>query len=308
VSDRLQQLLTRDGSLLLDVDAQLEASLAPWVLLRGSSGPAADSEVVGRVYVHVAALLGVEVPRVPPSLRLGSVGVWLRPEAGRAVLGATEQDCAGAVDLDALQATVVTGPTSESAPRLRAMLGLAIAMLLGRLGRVLVSAAAVMPPEGGGAWLIVGGDGAGTTTAVLRLVSAGWPFLALERAVLSQEGRDGAVAVDGWPEPAALETEFAGGTRIHSAALQGVLLARQAPHEPTSLRPRPDLDLLGALEQTSPWLRLDQAGASGVSRALRLGLQRPVFDLRLGLDSYADPERLSEVLESLPGAERRLAR
>ena len=308
VSDRLRQLITRDGSLLLDVDAQLERSLAPWVLLRGSPPPAEDGRVVGRVYAHVGALLGIEVPRVPPTLRVGSVGVWLQAETGRAVLGATERDCAGAVDLDALQATVVTNSANESGSRLHAMLGLAVAMLLGRLGLALVSAAAVTPPDGNGAWLIVGADGAGTTTTVLRLVSAGWPFLALERAVLVQDGRDGGVAVDAWPEPAALETESLGGLRIPSAALRGVVLTRQAPREPTSLRPRPDLDVLGALEWASPWLRLDQAGASGVPRALRLGLQRPVFDLRLGLDSYASPGRLPAVLEALPGAQRRPGR
>lgn len=299
MSDRLQQVLMSDGALLLDVDARLEWLVSPWVALQPSAVPDGAHPPAARLYLHEASLLGVEVPRTPPTLRIGSVGVWLRQDAGRAVLGAAEQDCAGAVDLDVMQATVVTGVTSGVAPRLHAMLTLAAALLLGRLGRALVAAGAVVGPDGG-AWLLAGEEGAGTATTVRRLVTAGWPYLSAERVLLRQNGRPGGVVVEGWPEVPDADSEEVRLLRRTAAPLDGVLLLRQAPQEPTVLRPRAEGDVLVALAPTSPWLRLDQSGAAGVVRALRFGLRAPVFDLHLGLDTYARPERLAEVLQDLP--------
>jgi hypothetical protein len=289
-----------DGVLLLDVDARLEWLVSPWVALRPAAA-ANGAQPAARLYLHEAPLLGVEVPRKSPTLRVGSVGVWLRPDAGRAVLGAAEQDCAGAADLDVLQATVVTGVTSGVAPRLHAMLTLAAALLLGRLGRALVASGAVVGP-GGGAWLLAGGAGSGTATTVRRLVTAGWPYLSAERVLLRQNGRRGGVVVEAWPETSDADSAEVLSQRCDAAPLDGVLLLRQVPQEPTVLRLRDEGDVLTALAPTSPWLRLDQSGAVGVVRALRFGLQAPVYDLQLGLDTYASPERLAEVLAGLPGS------
>lgn len=297
MSERLQQILMSDGALLLDVDARLEALVSPWVALRPSAAPDHD-QPAARLYLHEAPLLGVEVPRTAPTLRIGSVGVWLRQDAGRAVLGAAEQDCAGAADLDVLQATVVTGVSSGVAPRLHAMLTLASALLLGRLGRALVTAGAVVAP-GGGAWLVADREGVGTATTVRRLAAAGWPCLSAERVMLCQECGHGGVVVEGWPATSA-ESEDVPVAPCGAAPLAGVLLLRQAAPEPTALLPRGEGDLLSALTPASPWLRLDQSGAAGIVRALRFGLSAPVFDLCLGLDSYASPERLADALADLP--------
>ena len=155
--DRLRQLVGSDEALLLDVDARLGEALASWVRL--APDRASDARRgQARVYVHQAPLLGVEVPRVEPALRVGTVGVWVQ-ETGRAVLGSGEGDCAGAVDLDVLQATVVTSGAQGRGQRLHTMLGMAVGLLLGRLGRALVCGAVVAPP-GRGAWLLVGEEGA----------------------------------------------------------------------------------------------------------------------------------------------------
>lgn len=300
MSDRLQQPLMSDGVLLLDVDARLEWLVSPWVALQPVLAPT-GAQPAARLYLHEAPLLGVEVPSMSPTLRVGSVGVWLRQDSGRAVLGAAEQDCAGAVDLDVMQATVVTSVTSGVAPRLHAMLTLAAALLLGRLGRALVSAGAVLAPDGG-AWLLAGDEGAGTATAVRRLVAAGWSYLSAARALLRQHGGHGGLVVEAWPEMPAMESADELAPRRCSAPLAGVLLVRQTPQEPTALVPRAEGDLLLALAPTSPWLRLDQSGAAGVLRALRFGLRAPVYDLQLGLDTYASPARLVEVLGGLPGS------
>jgi hypothetical protein len=289
-----------DGALLLDVDARLEWLVSPWVALQPVLAPN-EVQPVARLYLHEAPLLGVEVPHTPPTLRVGSVGVWLRQDSGRAVLGAAERDCAGAVDLDVMQGTVVTSVTSGVAPRLHAMLTLAVALLLGRLGRALVSAGAVVAPEGG-AWLLARGEGAGTATTVRRLVAAGWSYLSAERAFLRQNGGHGSVVVEAWPEMPAAESADELAPRFCSAPLAGVILLRQTPQEQTALVPRGEEDLLAALSPTSPWLRLDQSGAAGVLRALRFGLHAPVYDLHLGLDTYASPERLAEVLAGVPAS------
>ncbi len=297
MSDRLQQLLVSDGALLLDVDARLECLVSPWAAPRPAASATVDPPAA-RLYLHEASLLGVEVPRTPPTLRIGTVGVWLREDAGRAVLGATEQDCAGAADLDVLQATVVTGVTTVVAPRLHAMLTLAAAMLLGRLGRALVGAGAVVGPDGG-AWLVSGGEVAGTATVVQRLVAAEWPYLAMDRVILRHDGSPHPVVVEGWPEMRK-DGDERPKARLASAPFAGVLVLRQVPEEPTALRRRAEGDVLAALAPVSPWLRLDQSGAVGVLRALRFGLQAPVFDLHLGLDTYASPARLAAVLAGLP--------
>lgn len=296
--DRLRQLVGSDEALLLDVDARLGEALASWVRL--APDRASDARRgQARVYVHQAPLLGVEVPRVEPALRVGTVGVWVQ-ETGRAVLGSGEGDCAGAVDLDVLQATVVTNNAQGRGQCLHTMLGMAVGLLLGRLGRALVCGAVVAPP-GRGAWLLVGEEGAGKTATLLRLAAAGWEYLAVEQAML-RRAPDGGLSVEGWPGPAAAEAELAGARRQGAAELDGVLMLQQAPQEETRVSPRHDVDVLGALLPTSPWLRLDQQSAAGVLRALRQGMRVPLFDLRLGLDSYADPGRLADVLEGLPGS------
>jgi hypothetical protein len=300
LSDRLQQPLMSDGALLIDVDARLECLVSPWVALEPALA-LTGVQPAARLYLHEAPLLDVEVPRTTPTLRVGSVGVWLRQDAGRAVLGAAEQDCAGAVDLEVMQATVVTSVTSGVRPRLHAMLTLAVSLLLGRLGRALVSAGAVVAP-GGGAWLLVGDEGGGAATALRRLVASGWSYLSAERALLRQQDEHGCVEVEAWPEMPAAESADELAPRRCSAPLAGLLLLRQTPQEETVLAPRAEGDLLAALSPTSPWLRLDQAGAAGILRALRFGLEAPVYDLHLGLDTYANSARLADVLAGLPAS------
>jgi hypothetical protein len=231
------------------------------------------------------------------------VGVWLNKESGRAMLGAAERDCAGAVDLEFRQATLVSSASSETVPRLHTALTLATSLLLGRLGLALVHAGAVVQP-GGRAWLLTSkeGNGAGGGhTVFARLMMAGWPSLAIHSVVLREDGVRGSIVVEGLPErDDAAQMEPPWGRHVGSADLAGVLILRSTPPQPTVLVRMPDMDLLGALEPESPWLRLDQAGVRGVLRAMHGGLRLPTFELRQGLDTYADHERLAAVLEALP--------
>jgi hypothetical protein len=299
VNDRIQRHLLLDDSVLLDVDPRLESAVSSWIPL-GSCRSGGGEQAASRIFVHAAPLLGVEVPNTTPALRVGSVGVWLYQESSRAMLGAAERDCAGAVDLQYRLATLVASASAEAVPRLHTALTLATSLLLGRLGRALVHAAAVVQPDGC-AWLLTCQQGNGGHTAWVRLMMAGWPSLAIHRVVLREDGIRGSVVVEGLPEPeGAAQMEPDWGRHVGTEDLAGVLILRSTPQQPTVLVRVPEVDLLSALEPESPWLRLDQTGVAGILRAMHGGLRLPTFELRQGLDTYADPERLAEVLEALP--------
>lgn len=299
MNHRIQRHLLLDDSILLDVDPRLESAVSSWIPLpscrSGNGEPSAS-----RIFVHSAPLLGVEVPGTSPTLRVGSVGVWLNTNSGRAMLGAAERDCAGAVDLHYRQATVVASASAEAAPRLRTALTIASSLLLGRLGRALVHAGAIVQP-GGRAWLLTCDPGIGGHAAFQRLMTAGWPGLATCRVVLGEDGIRGSMVVEGLPElESTTQLEPGWGRHVGTADLAGVIVLRSTPQQPTLLVRMPETDLLSILEPESPWLRLDQLGVAGVLRAMHGGLRLPAFELHQGLDTYADPKRLADVLDALP--------
>lgn len=299
MNDRIQRHLLLDDSILLDVDPRLERAVSSWVPLPSCRDGSGD-QAVSRIFVHMAPLLGVEVLNTTPTLRVGSVGVWLNKDSGRAMLGSAERDCAGAVDLQYRQATLVASASAAAVPRLQTALTLATSLLLGRLGRALVCGAAVVQP-GGRAWLLTCAQGDVGNTGFVRLMMAGWPSLAVRNVVLREGGVRGSIVVEGLPElEGAARMEPGWGRRVESADLAGVIILRSTPQQPTLLVRMPEMDLLSALEPASPWLRLDQPDAAGILRAMHGGLRLPAFELRQGLDTYSDPARLSEVLEALP--------
>jgi hypothetical protein len=299
MAERIQRHLLLDDSLLIDVDPRLEGAVSSWIPLR-SCRSGAGEQGASRIFVHAAPPLGVETPRTVPSLRLGSVGVWLHRESSRAMLGACERDCAGTVDLQYRQATLVARAAGDAVPRLQTALTLAGSLLLGRLGRALVHAAAVVQP-GGRAWLLTSQQGNGSVSAMVQPLVAEWSPLALQRVVLREDARHRTLTVEGLAESEGTSApEPDRGRHVGTAELAGVLILRSTPHQPTLLVRKTELDLLSVLERESPWLRLDQAGASGIVRSLHGGLRLPTFELRQGLDTYADPARLAAVLDTLP--------
>ena len=70
---------------------------------------------------------------------------------------------------------------------LQGALTLSSALLLGRIGRALIHAAAVVDPFDRG-WLLVGDSHAGKTTTCATLISAGWRFVADDQVVLRTDG------------------------------------------------------------------------------------------------------------------------
>ncbi|HEU4455937.1 MAG TPA: hypothetical protein VFR81_22920, partial [Longimicrobium sp.] len=200
---------------------------------------------------------------------------------------------------------------------LYSMVTLSCALLLGRLGRALVHAAAVVAP-GGGCLLLAGDTHAGKSTTAVNLIGAGWPFVSDDHVVLSR-GADGRLRVEGWPRRFHLDEGWEQGAPLHrrgeldpherwpgawrrAAPLAGLLFPRVEAAFPTALAPLPGSQALAGLLRQSPWLLADRAAAGGVLALLTAACESPAFSLRLGLDSYRDAGRLVEVLRPAASA------
>lgn len=316
--------LLEDGSLGLRAAADAWASVEPWVPRVPAQAP-----VPGRVRAWMEVERGAPPFRVPtraPAVDLCSVAGWPEP-SGRMLLCAPRGWVSAVVDPAAHRARVRVAPPEAPADgeaeafrvEVFAALTLAAAFLLGRLGRTLVHAGAVVAPDGR-AWLLAGGTFSGKSTTCVSLIRGGWDWLADDNVVLGQ-GRDG-LWVEGWPRRFNLDHGYAAGAsrgvrgRVdpeqfgpgrwrRAAPLGGLLFPRVEAERPTALEPVPGVDALSALLQQSPWLLGDPGTAPGVLSLLRRAAAAPAFGLRLGTDSYRNAEQLQRVL--LPALERYVA-
>ncbi len=310
--------LLEDGSLRLEAPDGLLPLLRRWLPLLPYDTTRVDPEGAA-VRVSFAdappAPTRVEQASEGPTLRLGTVDVWVDADARHAVLRGTA-GCAGRIDLRRRSADLAApepgeGDRGEVAWDLYSMATLSCALLLGRLGRALVHAAAVVAP-GGGALLLAGDTHAGKSTTAVNLIGAGWPFVSDDHVVLSR-GADGAPRVEGWPRRFHLDEGWEGGAPLHrrgevhpherwpgswrrAAPLAGLLFPRVEAAFPTALAPLPGSQALAGLLRQSPWLLADRSVAGGVLSLLTAACESPAFSLRLGLDSYRDAARLIEVL------------
>ncbi|HEV7590074.1 MAG TPA: hypothetical protein VGO40_18295 [Longimicrobium sp.] len=311
--------LLADGALRLEAAPELLPLVRRWLPLLPYAETASSSDgAVIRVAASDPARL--PAPSGAPVLRLGAADVWVDDAAGTARLRCTGGS-AGEADLARGAAALVPAPGDRAADGVVAwdlfsMCTLASALLLGRMHRALVHAAAIVAPDGG-AWLLAGDARAGKSTTSVNLISAGWRFVSDDNVVLFR-GADGAVRVEGWPRRFHLDEGWEAGTPLHrrgevdpherwpgqwvrTAPLAGLLFPRVAADRPTELAPIPAPDALVALMRQSPWLLADRACAAEVLAFLRSACERPAFSLRLGLDSYRDTDRLLEVLKPLWG-------
>ena len=308
--------LLHDGALRLEAAPDLLPLLGRWLpLLPYETAPPVREGAAIRVARRSD---DGPAPAARPVLRLGSVDAWVEDEAAT-LRGAT--GCAGRIGLAAGAAELSVPRAAQDAEAagwdLYSMLTLSSALLLGRMGRALVHAAAVVAP-GGGAWLLAGDTHAGKSTTAINLITAGWDFVSDDHVVLFR-GADGGVRVEGWPRRFHLDEGWEEGAPgrargevdpharwpgrwRRTAPLAGVLFPRVSAAEPTALASTPAADALAGLLRQSPWLLADRAAAPAVLGLLHAACGRPAFALRLGLDSYRDTGRLLEVLRPLaPG-------
>jgi hypothetical protein len=307
--------LLREGGLRVSADAGALPAVRRWLPLSAEELGAA-AEDAAELRVSTAAGPPGPAPGAAPGLRLGTAAA--RVEGDTAVLWGTH-GLRGEVDLASRRAALTAPAASgdgvadvDAAWEVYSACTLSCALLLGRMGRALVHAAAAVD-RAGGCWLLVGDALAGKTTTCVNLVAAGWRYLSDDHVVLSA-GRDGGVMVEGWPRPFHLDEGFAAGAPsgvrmpvdprerwpgqwLRAAPLAGLLFPRVEAERPTALEPAHAADALAALLRQSPWLLADRVAAAGVLALLRRAASARSHGLRLGLDTYADPGLLAARLE-----------
>jgi hypothetical protein len=308
--------LLEDGRLRLEVHPPLLPALGRWIPQVPAGTPADPSGSV----IRVLPLDDAPPPARPArerTLELGTMDAWVE---GERTLMLGPGDVHATIDLHAGIADLRAPEDAESNAVMWALYcatTLACALLLGRMGRALVHAAAVVPP-GGGAWLLVGDTHVGKTTTTANLVRAGWSYLSDDHVVLHRDGQ-GRLAVEGLPRPFHLDEGYEAGVvnRVRGATdalerfpgawrrtapLAGLLFPGIHADEPTALGPAGAGEALAALLRQSPWLLADRGCAPRVLALLRETALLPARSLRLGLDTYADPALLAERLDSLRGS------
>ena len=297
--------LVDDGALTLRAHPSLAAAVAEWVPLDARAG--VESPGAARIRVVPGRARPFDLPDVEPTVEVLGVSGWVDGAAQRVRLASRDGALWGRVDLARRRAALAIRrdpPERESDHDLDAALSVMAALLLGRLGRALLHAAAVVAPDGR-AWLLVGDSHAGKTSTCVNLIRAGWDWLADDQ-VVARPGADGGTVVEGWPRRFTLDDGFEAGASLgrrtptdparfgpgrlrRSAPLGGVLLPRVRADEPTRLTPAHPADALGQLIRQSPWLLADAHAAPGVLALLSGMAKTPTFRLCLGRDVYAHP-------------------
>lgn len=305
--------LVDDGALTLRVHPSLADVVAGWIPLDAAPARAPGA---ARIRVVPGRARSLDPPAEEPGVQVLGVDGWVDEAAARVRLAARDGALWGRVDLARRRAVLAIRPDPPPAPGdVSAALAVCAALLLGRLGRALLHAAAVVGPDGR-AWLLVGDSHAGKTSTCVNLIRAGWDWLADDQVVV-RPGAGGGVQVEGWPRRFTLDDGFEAGASLgrrtathparfgpgrprRAAPLGGVLLPRVRAPEPTALRPAHPADALSQLIRQSPWLLADAHAAPGVLALLSAMSRTPVYHLALGTDTYANPPLLQvRVAEAL---------
>ena len=308
----VQQHLVRDGTLILSVDESLIAAASEWM----SSLP--ESRVASHPNGASIRVDRGDLPRVitadAPSLALGSVTAWIDATHTSAWLENDARNVVATVDLEKRIARVaIADPDRVRATDVTSSLTIIAALLLVRDGRTAIHAAAVAHPETGEAWLLAGDSFSGKSTTTANLIRAGWRYLSDDYVVLSRS-QSAEIEVEGWPDDFHLdegwhrgestgvrgtlrEEDLPQGRRVSSAILGGILFPRVSAHEETSATKAAPVISLERLIRQSPWLIADNRSAGRVFQLLSDAASLPAGDLRLGLDTFADPEKLSGIVK-----------
>lgn len=306
------RILSHDGALVLRAPVP-SPGLTRW-FPRFHDSPAAQPGPA-RAWIRLAgsAEHPTAVPPFRPSFTFDTLRAWVDDGQGRVCLVCRTPGMSGVVDLRGLRARLQVAahePLSLADAELFTMLTISSAMLLGRLARALIHAAAVVGPDGG-AWLLVGDSHAGKTTTTINLVRGGWAFLSDDHVVAGPALGGGRMLVDGWPRPFHVDAGWTRGEVTgrrepvdpsvfgvdrwrRTAPLRGLLFPRVSPREPTMLQPLPSGRALTLLIRQSPWLMADRAAAPGLLRLLAAMSRLPAFALSAGMDTYQNPALLAE--------------
>jgi len=304
--------LVADGALRLALERSLYPLAERWI----PQGLGEPRGVSARATISVRACrASLPRPTEPATLALDRVAAWVDQGGATAVLRGAVPSSGGVLSLAAGRGRLQVDPAraQEAAGDLYSMLTISAALLLARLERALVHAAAVVAPDGH-AWLLAGDARSGKSTTCATLAAAGWGYVSDDQVVLA--AREDGVEVEGWLRPFHLDRNGEGGEPTgerrevppaelglagwrRTARLAGVILPTVAAREPTVLTPVPAADALAGLVRQSPWLLACRDAAPAVLALLGRAVAAGAFSLRLGRDTYRDPARLAACLGTL---------
>jgi len=312
VTSRITLDLVADGAVRLALERSLYPLAERWIP-RGLGEPRGVS-ARGTISVR-ACRASLRRPTEPATLALDRVAAWVDQGGATAVLRGAVPSSGGVLSLAAGRGRLQVDPAraQEAAGDLYSMLTISAALLLARLERALVHAAAVVAPDGR-AWLLAGDARSGKSTTCATLAAAGWGYVSDDQVVLA--ARPDGVEVEGWLRPFHLDRNGDGGEPTgerrevtpaelglpawrRTARLAGVILPTVAAGEPTVLTPAPAADALAGLVRQSPWLLACRDAAPAVLALLGRAVAGGAFSLRLGRDTYRDPARLAACLGAL---------
>lgn len=326
-----QRVLLADGSLQIHLDPQFLPLIESWlpraaVAVAGAAEPvdlpALLSSAAGPVALIRVRHSPGPVPGAPagrPTMRLGTAAAWIDSNEGTATLRGSDPRVGGTIDLTNLRAVLQAPVEDAHAGDLYSMSTIAAALLLGRLGRTPIHAGAVLPP-GGGAFLLAGDARSGKTTTCVNLITAGWDYLSDDQVVVARgsthepAGR-AIVEAEGWPRAFHLDEGWERGVPTgnrhdfdpraldagrwrRTAPVGGLLFPVVKAAQPTRLAAITPADALGRLLRQTPWLLADTVAGPALLDLLSALARGPVYEISLGLDTYRDGVRLSDLILS----------
>ncbi|KPJ97147.1 MAG: hypothetical protein AMS20_17580 [Gemmatimonas sp. SG8_28] len=288
---RIRSLLA-DGSAVVETDPSCWPYVEPWIPLHCAE---LESDAAARATLTVAPLPARTSPPDPAgdaTVRVGD-SIDLRGPTGELY-----------VDLD---------DHERARGDVYSMLTVASALVLGRLGCVLIHAGAVIARDGR-SWLVVGDARSGKSTTCVSLAACGLDLLSDDQVVLRADGDD--VQVEGWLRPVHLDDGWdrkipVGERRtIHPSALgrwedirvapvAGTIHTAVEPDTPTHVTDLSAADAFARLVRQSPWLLADRGVASAVVATLTRVAGLPRHVLHLGRDTFGRPERLRATLPAI---------
>ncbi len=296
--------LTDDGAFRLRAAPDVAPLIAGWIPINAI--PTDDDGESAALLDIAPAAVHTRCPDAEPTFRFGSARGWLDGEGG-VRLCSDGGSVTGRVE-PARRSAYLHAASGGAAAELHDQATVAAALLVDGLGRALLHAAAVVGP--GGAWLLVGDSHSGKSTTCVTLVEGGWGYLSDDQVILS--GTEGPVGVEGWPRRFNLDApppagralwrtavdprEHWPGREHRIAPLAGLLFPHIDAASPTELTPLRSADVLGRLIRAAPWLLFGAAGAAGLLALLARAAAAPSFQLRLGMDTYRDPEAMLRCL------------
>jgi hypothetical protein len=306
----IHQALVRDRSLILSVDESLRDAAGEW--MPSLPEESADDHPSGpSIRVDRGNVEPFDVSQAP-SLSLGRVQAWVDSKRGIANLVSLTGEITALADLHSRVATVIVPEDIDPAPAdFTSLLTITAALLLVRDGRTPIHAAGVVDPATKKGWLLCGDSHSGKSTTTANLIKAGWSYLSDDYVVLSRLGDD--VELQGWPDDFHIdegwsrgestgvrgtirEADLPPGRRVDAALLGGILFPRISPDEETAVACVPPVVALERLIRQSPWLVADSESAGSVFQLLGNAAMTRSGELRLGLDTFADPSRISALI------------